>query len=99
MKNLIRRKMRQAPARRGDHAVFAPFAVLLASLWFGQASPAVAQNAIVLENQLPGDPQSEWDISGAGDLTIQGFATEISVNRGETVHFKIDTDEIGRAHV
>ena len=27
-------------------------------------------------------PTSEWDISGAGDSDIQGFATEISVNAG-----------------
>src|SRR3954466_14123422 len=51
-----------------------------------------AQNAIVSENALPGNPASEWDISGAGDLSIQGFATDISVNKGETVHFKIKTD-------
>ena len=63
--------------------------ILLAA--FG-AAPARAQNAIVLENQLTGNPASEWDVDGAGDLTIQGFATDISVNRGETVHFKIKTD-------
>src|SRR3954471_18606357 len=51
-----------------------------------------AQNAIVNENQLPGNPSTEWDISGAGDLSIQGFATDISVNKGETVQFKIKTD-------
>ena len=49
-------------------------------------------NAIVCENALAGTPQSEWDVAGAGDLSIQGFATDISVNRGETVQFKIDTD-------
>src|SRR5205807_5071336 len=36
-------------------------------------------------------PASEWDISGAGDPSIQGFATDISVNRGDTVHFKINS--------
>src|SRR3954453_22766080 len=51
-----------------------------------------AQNAIVNENALQGNPASEWDISGAGDLSIQGFATDISVNKGETVHFKIKTN-------
>ena len=48
-------------------------------------------NPIVCENSRPGSPSSEWDISGAGDPSIQGFATDISVNRGETVRFKIDT--------
>jgi hypothetical protein len=48
-------------------------------------------NEIVAENQLPGTPPSVWDVQGAGHPSIQGFATEISVNRGETVRFKIDT--------
>ena len=49
-------------------------------------------NAIVAENCLPGDSADTWDVSGAGDPSIQGFATDISVNRGQTVLFKIDTD-------
>ena len=52
---------------------------------------AAPPNAIVAENCLPGNPASEWDISGAGDSTIQGFATDISVNQGGTVNFKINT--------
>jgi hypothetical protein len=52
-----------------------------------QCSP----NPIVCENANPGAPASEWDISSAGDDTIQGFATSISVNKGETVRFKVDT--------
>ena len=54
-------------------------------------SPAMA-NDIVCENSKPGNPSSEWDTSGAGDLTVQGFATDISVNRGGTVFFKINTN-------
>jgi hypothetical protein len=49
-------------------------------------------NAIVCENFNAGAPRSEWDVTGAGDLSIQGFATEMSVNRGETVRFKVKTD-------
>jgi WD40 repeat protein len=48
-------------------------------------------NPIVCENSLPGNPSSQWDITGAGDLSIQGYATDISVNRGQTVNFKVDT--------
>jgi len=57
-------------------------------------SAAHALNAIQTENALPGTPQAVWDIPGAndGDGSIQGYATDISVNRGETVRFKIDTD-------
>jgi hypothetical protein len=51
-----------------------------------------AQNPIVTENLLTGNPKSEWDISGAGDLSIQGFATQISINKGTTVRFKINVD-------
>jgi hypothetical protein len=49
-------------------------------------------NEIVCENSKPGSPPSQWDVEGAGDPSIQGFATDISVNRGEAVHFKVDTD-------
>jgi hypothetical protein len=48
-------------------------------------------NAIACENSKPGSPPSEWDISGAGDSDIQGFATEISVNAGQPIRFKVDT--------
>jgi Domain of unknown function (DUF4082)/Bacterial Ig-like domain/Bacterial Ig domain len=57
----------------------------------GPCAPPVS-NPILCENSLPGTPASEWDIVGAGDPTIQGFATEMSVAAGETVRFKIDTD-------
>ena len=49
-------------------------------------------NNIVRENRLPGDPPTEWDINGWGDPTIQGFGHDISINRGETIFFKIKTD-------
>ncbi|MGJ0483987.1 MAG: N,N-dimethylformamidase beta subunit family domain-containing protein [Methylomicrobium sp.] len=48
-------------------------------------------NPIVCENAKAGNPSSEWDITGAGSLNIQGYATDISVNKGETVRFKINT--------
>src|SRR4051794_5586274 len=45
---------------------------------------------IAQENQLPGTPQSQWDITPtSGDPTLQGFATDMSVNRSQTVSFKI----------
>ena len=52
----------------------------------------VAQpNPIVIENTLPGSPPSAWDVTGAGDYSIQGFATEISVAPGDVISFKVDT--------
>ncbi|WP_109209662.1 MULTISPECIES: DUF4082 domain-containing protein [Microbacterium] len=57
------------------------------------ASPCGASiNPIVCENQKPGTDPEDWDISGAGDSSIQGFATDISVNAGSRIDFKIDTD-------
>jgi hypothetical protein len=52
---------------------------------------ASAANPVVCENALPGDPEGNWQIAGVGDSTIQGFATSMSVNVGETESFKIDT--------
>ena len=48
-------------------------------------------NEIACENSLPGSPESEWGVTGAGSAAIQGFATDISVDQGGTVEFKIDT--------
>jgi hypothetical protein len=62
------------------------------------ATPTAAQdpcaapaNTIVAENCRPGNPREEWDVNAEGDPEIQGFATEMSVNLGETVEFKIKT--------
>ena len=53
-----------------------------------------AQNAIVTENANTGVPASQWDITKNadgtfGDKSIQGFGTDISVNTGGTINFKI----------
>ncbi|SES50103.1 Fibronectin type III domain-containing protein, partial [Pedococcus cremeus] len=63
-----------------------------------QAAPAAAAdpcaapvNVIACENSKPGTPSSDWSITGAGSPSIQGFATSISVNPGDTVRFKINT--------
>src|SRR5215470_14626424 len=48
-------------------------------------------SVIACENTLPGDPPSDWQESGSGDATIQGFATSMSVNVGQTESFKIKT--------
>jgi hypothetical protein len=56
-------------------------------------------NPIVVENQLSGNPGTEWDLSGTGQNSgpgvknfIEGYATDISVNSGQTINFKINTD-------
>src|SRR5918993_5858129 len=52
------------------------------------AAPA---NEIVAENCKPGNDSTEWDVNGHGDPSIQGFPTEMSVQPGETINFKIKT--------
>ena len=70
-------------------ALLGAYAVSLASA----SSPncSTAANPVVCENQLPGDSPSDWEVQGVGDPTIQGFATTMSVDVGQTIYFKIDT--------
>src|SRR5262245_53658260 len=56
----------------------------------GACGPPVV-NAVACENTQTGTPPSDWQITGAGSSTIQGFATSISVKPGDTVQFKINT--------
>lgn len=57
------------------------------------SSCAAPANDIERENCLPGTPSAIWEIPTRdhGDPTIQGFTTDISVNRGSTVQFKVST--------
>ena len=67
-------------------------AVLLTSgLAIVPAAHVAAQscaNPIACENQLPGTPQSVWDV-GSNDTNVQGFADPFSVNVGGSINFKI----------
>ena len=65
--------------------------MLLAGPPAGAATGCVDANPIVCENALPGTSSSVWDIVGSGDPSIQGFATDMSVNVGTRVDFKVDT--------
>src|ERR1700674_4187114 len=75
--------------------LFLPF-VFVATCMYPVAARADAcaapPNPIVAENCLPGNPDTEWDIAGAGDPSIQGFATDISVNKGQPISFKVATN-------
>jgi hypothetical protein len=66
-------------------------AVLVALVVMGRRSLAQGPNPTSIENGLGGTPASLWDISGAGDPSIQGFASDSSVNTGGTIAFKINT--------
>ena len=52
---------------------------------------AACANPVACENAKAGSPPSSWQVDGTGDTSIQGFATTMSANRGQTVRFKIKT--------
>src|SRR5215467_9609811 len=77
--------------------------LLLAGLMVGttlRAIPARAVdctvNPIPCENQQQGTSPSVWDTPNgdAGSPSLQGFATDISVNAGGTISFKINSGSI-----
>src|SRR4051794_5381749 len=73
--------------------------VLVAVALLGVRAPAALAapcdapivNPVACENTKAGNPASEWDVSGSGSAAIQGYATDISVDQGQTVSFKVDT--------
>jgi hypothetical protein len=78
-------------------ALTALFGTLALTLFAGsawaQTDPCAAPaNEIVAENCRTGNPAREWEVNGAGDPSIQGFTTEISLDQGQTVVFRVDTD-------
>ncbi|MFI7642191.1 DUF4082 domain-containing protein [Nonomuraea sp. NPDC049400] len=46
-------------------------------------------SVICIENSLPGNPPSQWDLVTQNG--IPGYPTRISVNKGETIGFKVNT--------
>lgn len=72
-------------------------------VWFFTTDDCAApHNAIIAENCQTGNPPSQWEVSGpdlAGDPSIQGFATDISVNQGERVDFKINSQAAYRLDI
>ncbi|MFI7059048.1 DUF4082 domain-containing protein [Streptosporangium canum] len=48
-------------------------------------------SVICIENSLPGNPPSQWDVL-AQSSNIRGYAAQMSVNKGETLQFKVITD-------
>src|SRR4051794_3575657 len=55
------------------------------------AGLAACANPVACENAKPGSAPSAWQVNGSGDSSIQGYATTMSVNKGETIRFKIKT--------
>ncbi|HXI32311.1 MAG TPA: N,N-dimethylformamidase beta subunit family domain-containing protein, partial [Vicinamibacterales bacterium] len=56
----------------------------------GASQPLVHASPTTISDENSLKPGAvDWDITSAGDADIQGFATDISVNVGQTVRFKI----------
>ena len=56
-----------------------------------RATATSCANPVACENLLPGTPQSVWD-PGTDDMTILGYATQMSVNVGGSIDFKVNTN-------
>jgi methionine-rich copper-binding protein CopC len=93
MFSLYRRKKVTSSRRPALRGKFAPILELL------EDRTLFSVNPIVAENQLPGTSQDVWDVQGIGDPTIQGYATDMSVNHGQTVSFKIDDQSLAPYHI
>ena len=74
--------------------LLAALVAALATAPTSQAAPCTppVTNQVACENTLPGADPDTWQIQGAGDKSIQGFATSMSVNKGETISFKIKSE-------
>ena len=86
--------------RRSARLVLAFIATILLVAGRGSGHLGLLQaedNPILAENQRAGD--IDWNISGIGDPLIQGFATNMSVNHGSTVQFKVDVNPAGPFHL
>jgi hypothetical protein len=63
------------------------------------ACDAPVVNEVACENTKPGTPSSDWAITGAGDDRLQGYATRMSVNKGDTISFKIKSTTGAPYHI
>jgi len=70
-------------------AAVAEASVTAAALAANDPCQTTPVNVVACENSKPGTPDTVWDVTGAGDTALAGFATDISVNVGNTVHFKV----------
>ena len=85
----------------GFRSLIAPFAgicvlvstgIVATAFSASAADPCTAPtNPILCENSKAGTPDTVWDVSGGGDDSIQGFATDASVNVGSSISFKVKT--------
>ena len=81
----IHRLVRPGRSAWATAGIAIAFGTLLAAAGSGQAASLEScgsANEIVCENARPGADPADWQINDAGDPSIQGFATQISVGPG-----------------
>src|SRR4051812_48971114 len=83
------------PRRRRANSAFLARPVLEAL----EGRVLFAALTIAQENGLAGNPRAQWDIIGFGDPNLQGYATDMSVNVGQTIKFKIDDKTLAPYHI
>ena len=62
---------------------------VLVTLIEAQSARTACSNPVACENALPGDAPSDWQVNAVGASSVQGFATAMSVDVGQTESFKI----------
>ena len=85
------RRPASVPAAVSRRAAGAALAAALLGAVAPGAPARAATNPIVAENNLPGSPRSAWDLNRGASSAIEGFATQMSVDHGQTVQFKVKT--------
>jgi N,N-dimethylformamidase beta subunit-like, C-terminal len=73
--------------------------VAVVTLIHATAARTACGNPVACENALPGDAPSDWQVSGVGDSTLQGYATSMSVDVGQTESFKVDDTSAAAYHI
>ncbi|WP_121252817.1 DUF4082 domain-containing protein [Solirubrobacter pauli] len=66
-------------------------AVVLLAAYSTTDALAACANPVACENALQGTPQENW-YNARESEAIQGFATQMSVNKGQTIDFKIKSE-------
>jgi hypothetical protein len=82
------------PAPRARRLLLVALAATLLIVTLGarvSTAAAACANPVACENEKPGSAPSAWQVSGSGDSTIQGYATSMSVNKGNVIRFKVKT--------
>jgi hypothetical protein len=73
--------------RSSTALIIALFALLL----LASGARAACANPVACENAATGSLPDDWNVQ-ANDDTIQGFSTQMSVNRGSTISFKVKSE-------